>query len=115
MEKANWQVQHQMDNEPTYICDVANDPEGDYGIALHPKMDKDGDSTYRRQVAQQIANILNGNKILTAATAAYARLSEFRNNWPGRGSIEGQLLLCNLRDAIAEETGQTAQQVQESH
>jgi hypothetical protein len=44
---------------------------------------------------------------------AYIKLLEL-GNWPGRISTEGQELLCKLRGAIAQETDQDIQEVQES-
>lgn len=44
---------------------------------------------------------------------AYIKLLEL-GNWPGRSTREGQELLCKLRGAIAQETGQDLEYVQTS-
>lgn len=37
--------------------------------------------------------------LVEACEAAYAKLDSFE--WPGRGTLEGQALLCQLRDSLA--------------
>lgn len=42
---------------------------------------------------------------------AYTVLADIRHDWPGRTSPEGQTLLCAIRDSIAEQTGDTGENV----
>lgn len=42
----------------------------------------------------------------------YQVLGNSRNMWEGRATQKGQSLLCNLRDTIAEETGKSSEEVQ---
>jgi len=44
-------------------------------------------------------------ELLAACIQAYGNLSNVHNNWPGRGTMAGQRLLCDLLDAISEGTG----------
>lgn len=45
---------------------------------------------------------------------AYDVLADFRHNWPGRGTIEGQRLLVNLLFCVSEATGQEPQEIRDS-
>ena len=51
-------------------------------------------------------------ELLEALRAAYACLAQFNNRWPGRDTMEGQRLLCNLRDTICAATGRDGESVQ---
>jgi len=51
-------------------------------------------------------------KLFAAATHAYGVLADVRNQWPGRHTLEGQRLLCDLRDALSEASGVDAEYVQ---
>ena len=52
---------------------------------------------------------------LALIVRSYAALAPINNNWPGRHNMEGQSLLCELRDAIATGTGKTAEDVQNEY
>ncbi len=51
--------------------------------------------------------------LLDSLARAYYRLADVHNSWPGRDTPAGQTLLCNMRDALAEATGLSDQEVQE--
>ncbi len=57
---------------------------------------------------------MSEQKLLEATKAAYAFLAPISNQWAGRHTREGQYLLCMLRDAIAEVTGQDEMDVQDA-
>jgi len=43
--------------------------------------------------------------LLAACIQAYGTLADINNNWPGRHTMAGQRLLCEMRGAISEATG----------
>jgi len=43
---------------------------------------------------------------------SYGVLADVRTNWAGRDTLDGQELLCNLRDSIAKATTLSAEIVQ---
>ena len=49
----------------------------------------------------------------TLLMRAYRVLAAIDNEWPTRNTPEGQSLLLDLRDAIAEETGMEHQYIQD--
>lgn len=51
--------------------------------------------------------------LLVAFQCAYTILADVRHQWPGRHTIEGQGVLCALRDAICKATGREAEDVQD--
>lgn len=42
---------------------------------------------------------------------AYTVLADIRHDWPGRVSVEGQSLLCAMREEVAKQTGSTGEEV----
>lgn len=52
--------------------------------------------------------------LVKAASLAYGRLLSL-GDYEGRHTMQGQLELCMLRDALAAATGKSAQEVQEQH
>lgn len=57
MKKERYVVQHEFDDEPTYIVDKINDPDGDNVIEFPPKLIPD--AFKRRKIAEITACILN--------------------------------------------------------
>jgi len=56
---------------------------------------------------------MNNNE-LAIMQDCYQVLANIHNHWRGRHTSQGQGLLCRLRDTIAEETGVSAEQVQDN-
>lgn len=53
-------------------------------------------------------------KLDSAAVHAYGVLADIHNEWPGRNTREGQALLSDLRDGIAETFDKDPQFVQDA-
>ena len=51
--------------------------------------------------------------LLEAAWVAYRLLADVGHEWAGRHTPDGQMILINLRDAIAKATGEDAQTIQD--
>lgn len=55
------------------------------------------------------------NELFIIIEDAYAVLGAPTNQWRGRHTVEGQRLLSNMRDAIADITGRDPQDVQDDY
>lgn len=56
----NWTVQHEFDNEPTYVVDTANDPDGNFAVEFPANIlpvEK------RVMLAKQLAHLMNTEKV----------------------------------------------------
>ncbi len=53
-------------------------------------------------------------KTLNLLKRAYVVLADIHNQWQGRFTQQGQLLLCELRNTIAQETNREAEDIQDT-
>lgn len=56
---------------------------------------------YAEQVMANAHLLSQAHNLLDVARDAYALLADPCHQWPGRATVEGQALLCGLRDTIA--------------
>lgn len=54
-------------------------------------------------------------ELVEALGRAYAKFGDFRMNWPGRVSLEGQQLLASMREALAFAEERDSQEVQDDY
>lgn len=54
-------------------------------------------------------------ELLRLLAQAYYRAADIRNEWPGRNSLTGQKILCDMRDTIAKAMGIDGQDVQDGN
>ena len=66
--RQNWVVQHQMDDEPTYVLDKANDPNGDNAIEFPASLPWE----YRLAMGAMLAAYLNHKAATLACTPGAA-------------------------------------------
>lgn len=55
------------------------------------------------------------DELLIEIERQYTELADYRNNWPGRSTLEGQAKLVRMRDLIAKATGRSEQEVQDDY
>ena len=59
--------------------------------------------------------IVDRDELISLMSRAYRILAPIENQWKGRGTLEGQTLLCDLRENIARLTGEDSMPVQARH
>ena len=75
-----------------------------------------GDVAGGESVAAANARLLaSAPDLFAALEAAYERFGDYRSDWRGRISIEGQSLLSKMRDALVMATGRDPQSVQDDY
>ena len=98
-------------------CSIILDNANNEGLAWVPICTKDSEGISGIVALCHPINarlIAKAPELVEALREAYFVLAWTRNQWPGRSTAHGQALLCKLRDALVDATGEDAQAIQDS-
>lgn len=79
------------------------------GLSKMPQTDGRSVSNAQMEASRKLAEM--SPEMLEALKAAYDVLADVCHRWPGRDTVDGQMLLCGMRAVIAKATDRTENEV----